>query len=60
MTNVDVKTVGELFKFVGPAEEHRDKFTQTLPGSLLDKAVVSVCWVAFCRLPLTLLFLDCR
>ena len=27
-----VKTVGELSKFVGPTEEHRQKFGQTLAG----------------------------
>jgi hypothetical protein len=32
MTNIDVKTVGELFKSVRPTEEHRQKFGQTLPG----------------------------
>jgi hypothetical protein len=39
MTNIDVKTVGELFKSVGPTEEHREKFGQMLPGNLVARAV---------------------
>jgi hypothetical protein len=42
MTNIDVKTVGELSKFVGPTEEYRQEFGQPPSGSLLARAVVSV------------------
>lgn len=56
MTNIDVKTVGELFKSVGPTEEHRQKFGQTLPGSLLGQAVVAVgLLVLYCLLVILLL-----
>ena len=41
MTNIDVKTVGELFESVGPTEEHRQKLGQTLRGSLLGQAVAA-------------------
>lgn len=57
MTDIDVKTVGELLRSVGPTEEHRQKFGQTFPGSLLGQAVVAVgLGVLYCLL-LTLLFL---
>ena len=57
MTNIDVKTVGALFKSVGPTEEHRQKFGQPLPGSLLARAVVVVGLVVLYCPALTLLFL---
>ena len=41
MTNIGVKTVGELFESVGPTEDHRQKFGQTLRGSLLGQAVAA-------------------
>src|SRR5262245_30946249 len=56
MTNFDVKAVGELFKSVGPTEEHRQKFGQTLPGSLLGQAVVAVGLVVLYCLLLIVLF----
>jgi hypothetical protein len=42
MTNIDVKTVGELFKPASPINEHQQKLGQTLPGGLSGQAVVPV------------------
>ena len=57
MTNIDVKTVGELFEFVGPTGEYRQKFSQTLSGSLLGQAVRAASLLVLHCLPVALVFL---
>jgi hypothetical protein len=42
MSTIDVKTLGDLIKTVGPSEEDRQKFSRTFLGTLLGQTIVLV------------------